>query len=81
MIAVSSSAPEQPEGPRDLRSELFEALSTHFTAALEADGSIPESARNALAALLNSDDLSASDILTAASMREEVEQEKEAQND
>ncbi len=78
---MSSPASEESEGPRDLRAELFEALSSHFTAALEADQSIPLRAREALVELLNFEAPTASDILNAAWKREEDEQEKESYND
>ncbi len=68
-------ATEEPEAPRDLHAELFENLSTQFGATLEADGSLPIAAKQALVKLLELDATTAAQIITAISKDEHDEEE------
>ncbi|MGJ8697387.1 MAG: hypothetical protein ACSHYF_13805 [Verrucomicrobiaceae bacterium] len=75
MIVPTPHATEEPEAPRDLRAELFENLSTHFGATLEANGSLPIAAQQALVELLDLDAPTAAQIIAAASKDEPDEEE------
>ena len=66
---------EAPAPPRDLREELFQDLSSQFSAALESDGSLPATAQNALVELLDSEALTAAQIISAASKSDPEEEE------
>ena len=79
---MDDAAPEEEEeveAPRDLRAELFQCLSTEFAAALEATGSLPSSAKEALVGLLDSDAPTAEQIVAAAAKNDP--DEKEAGNE
>jgi hypothetical protein len=66
---------EEAEAPRDLRAELFQCLSTKFAAALEAAGSLPSAAKEALGGLLDSDAPTAGQIVAAVAKNDPVKQE------
>jgi hypothetical protein len=68
-------APEEPLPTRDLRAELFENLSTQFGTALEADGSLPAAAQQALVELLDLEAPNAAQIIDAASKSDPEEEE------
>ena len=70
--------PQEPEDltmPRDLRVELFQDLSDQFAAALNSDESLPSTAREALAELLDSDAPTAAEIIAAASKGDHVDED------
>ncbi len=68
-------AAEEPDAPRDLRAELFENLSTQFGAALEADGSLPAAAQQALVEFLDLESPAAGQIIAAVSKNDPEEEE------
>lgn len=65
---------EEPAPPRDLRTELFEDLSTQFATALESNGSLPLAAQKALVQLLDSEVPTAAQIIAAASINDPEEE-------
>lgn len=66
---------EEIAPPRDLRAELFQDLSTRFTAALESDGSLPAAAQKTLAELIDAEAPTAAQIIGAASKSDPEEEE------
>lgn len=75
MDATTPPEAEEPAPPRDLRAELFQDLSTEFTAALNSNGSLPSVAREALVELLDSEAPTAAEIIAAASQNDPLEEE------
>ena len=75
MDDATPNAAEEPEAPRDLRAELFENLSYQFGATLEADGSLPAAAQQALVELLDLEAPTAAQIIAAASKDDPDEEE------
>jgi hypothetical protein len=75
---MDDPTPEEAEElapPRDLRAQLFQDLSTRFTAALESDGSLPAAAQKALVELIDSEAPTAAQIIGAASKSDPEEEE------
>lgn len=75
METTTPQEAEEPAPPRDLRAELFQNLSTQFTAALNSDGSLPTDAREALGELLDSEVPTAAEVIAAASKSDPVEED------
>lgn len=74
METPASPESEEPTPARDLREELLKDLSTQFSGELDADGSLPVVAREALIELLNSMAHSSADIISAVSKNDPVEE-------
>ena len=75
MDAATPQDVEESAPPRDLRAELFQALSTRFAEALESNGSLPAAAQVALVQLLDSESPTAAEVIAAASKNDSVEEE------
>lgn len=66
---------EAPAATTDLRTELFENISSQFSIALESDGSLPAAAKSALVELVDSEVPTAAQIISAASISDAEEQD------
>jgi hypothetical protein len=65
MDATTPHDAEESGAPRDLRAELFQALSTRFAEALESNGALPAAVQDALVQLLDSESPTATEVLAA----------------
>ncbi len=75
MESPTPSEAEEPTRSPDLRSELFQDLSTQFASALSSKSSLPAAAQKALIQLLDSDAPTAAEIIAAASKSDPLEAE------
>jgi len=75
MESPTPSEAEEPTRSPDLRSELFQDLSTRFASALSASDSLPAAAQKVLVQLLDSDAPTAAEIIAAASKSDPLKEE------